>query len=97
VYVASNPHEKAMQRALIQYKNPNNYELVKEALLKCGRKDLIGFDKNCLIPPRKLSEKNNRLSKETKRGKNETINSSKKRGKSNINKVSSKTSKRRTK
>ena len=53
VYVASNPHEKAMQRALIQYRNPKNYELVKEALEKAGRKDLIGFDKNCLIRPKK--------------------------------------------
>lgn len=54
VYVAHNPHEKAMQRALIQYRDPRNYELVKEALQKTGRTDLIGFDKNCLIPPRKI-------------------------------------------
>ncbi len=54
VYVATNPHEKAMQRALIQYKNPKNYELVKEALIKAGREDLIGFDKKCLIRPRKM-------------------------------------------
>jgi len=53
VYVCRNPHEKAMQRALIQYRNPNNYELVKEALIKGGREDLIGFDKKCLIRPRK--------------------------------------------
>jgi uncharacterized radical SAM protein YgiQ len=53
VYVATNPHEKAMQRALIQYKNPKNYELVREALVKAGREDLIGFDKKCLIRPRK--------------------------------------------
>lgn len=53
VYVCRNPHEKAMQRALIQYRNPNNYELVKEALIKAGREDLIGFDKKCLIRPRK--------------------------------------------
>ncbi|MDE6943893.1 MAG: YgiQ family radical SAM protein [Lachnospiraceae bacterium] len=52
VYVCRNPHEKAMQRALIQYRNPNNYELVKEALIKGGREDLIGFDKKCLIRPR---------------------------------------------
>ena len=44
VYVCRNPHEKAMQRALIQYRNPNNYELVREALVKGGREDLIGFD-----------------------------------------------------
>ncbi len=53
VYVASDPHEKAMQRALIQYRRPENYELVKEALLKENREDLIGFGPECLIPPRK--------------------------------------------
>ena len=59
VYVTTNPHEKAMQRALIQFKNPENYDLVKEALLKAHRQDLIGFDKHCLIPPRKMSYKGN--------------------------------------
>ncbi|MGO5113881.1 YgiQ family radical SAM protein [Candidatus Avoscillospira sp. LCP25S3_F1] len=52
VYVPTNPHEKAMQRALIQYRNPKNYALVHEALTKAGRTDLIGFDKHCLIRPR---------------------------------------------
>lgn len=54
VYVSTNPHEKAMQRALIQYRNPKNYDLVLEALTKAGRTDLIGFDKKCLIRPRKI-------------------------------------------
>lgn len=53
VYVTHNPHEKAMQRALIQYRNPANYELVEEALRKAGREDLIGFGPKCLIRPRK--------------------------------------------
>ncbi len=53
VYVPVSPHEKALQRALIQYRNPKNYDMVKEALLRAGREDLIGFDKKCLIPPRK--------------------------------------------
>jgi len=53
VYVATNPHEKAMQRALIQYRNPKNYDLVYEALTKAGRTDLIGYDKKCLIRPRR--------------------------------------------
>lgn len=53
VYVCRNPHEKAMQRALIQYRNPKNYDLVREALKLAGREDLIGFDKNCLIKPGK--------------------------------------------
>ena len=52
VYVPKNPHEKAMQRALIQYRNPKNYELVLEALQKADRMDLVGFDKHCLIRPR---------------------------------------------
>lgn len=53
VYVPKNPHEKAMQRALIQYRDPKNYELVLEALHKAGRMDLVGYDKHCLIRPRK--------------------------------------------
>ncbi len=53
VYVPVNPHEKAMQRALIQYRNPKNYDLVYEALVAAGRRDLIGFTKECLIKPRK--------------------------------------------
>ena len=52
VYVPRNPHEKAMQRALIQYRDPKNYELVREALIKGGRRDLIGFGPKCLIRPK---------------------------------------------
>lgn len=52
VYVPKNPHEKAMQRALIQYRNPKNYDLVVEALTLAGRTDLIGFEKKCLIRPK---------------------------------------------
>ena len=52
VYVPKNPHEKAMQRALIQYRNPKNYDLVMEALKSADRMDLVGFDKKCLIRPR---------------------------------------------
>ncbi len=55
VYVPTDPHEKAMQRALIQYRNPKNYYLVREALLKAHREDLIGSGSKCLIravPPR---------------------------------------------
>ena len=53
VYVPTNPHEKAMQRALIQYRDPKNYDLVREALQLAGREDLIGFGPKCLIRPRK--------------------------------------------
>lgn len=59
VYTPKNPHEKAMQRALIQYRNPKNYELVKEALTIAGRTDLIGFDKKCLIRPRNIANSYN--------------------------------------
>ncbi|MBM6786631.1 YgiQ family radical SAM protein [Collinsella tanakaei] len=51
VYVARDPHEKAMQRALIQYRKPENYKLVREALQRAGRTDLIGYDRHCLIRP----------------------------------------------
>ena len=54
VYVPKNPHEKAMQRALIQYRNPKNYDLVLEALKLADRMDLVGFDKHCLIRPRQM-------------------------------------------
>ena len=60
VYVPTNPHEKAMQRALIQYRDSKNYALVREALIKAGRQDLIGFEKTCLIrpyPPKKAVPK----------------------------------------
>ena len=60
VYVATNPHEKAMQRALIQYRSPKNYDLVHEALVKAGRTDLIGYDKNCLIRPRRTGQASQR-------------------------------------
>ena len=55
VYVPVSAKEKQMQKALIQYRNPDNYELVKMALIKGGREDLIGYDEKCLIPPRKSS------------------------------------------
>lgn len=60
VYVCRNPHEKAMQRALIQYRNPHNYELVQEALRKAGRQDLIGLGPKCLIRPRNNNKENER-------------------------------------
>ena len=53
IYVPKTSHEKALQRALIQYRNPDNYDLVREALTKAGRTDLIGWDKQCLIRPKR--------------------------------------------
>ncbi len=60
VYVPKSHHEKAMQRALIQYKKTENYELVKSALLSEHRGDLIGYGPLALIPPRPYREQNNR-------------------------------------
>ncbi|HNR05143.1 MAG TPA: YgiQ family radical SAM protein [Bacillota bacterium] len=57
VYVPRDPEEKAMQRALIQYRNPENYGLVYKALKSAGREDLIGFGEKCLIKPPRNPEK----------------------------------------
>lgn len=84
VYIVRNPHEKAMQRALIQYSNPDNYELVKEALVLANRQDLIGFDAKCLIRPRKLAKEKkvaNRVNSRQVESKNRN-----KRGNANGNK-----------
>ena len=56
VYTATNPHEKAMQRALIQYYKRENYDLIYEALKKSGRMDLVGYSENCLIKPPKIKK-----------------------------------------
>lgn len=53
VYVPRDPHEKAMQRALIQYRDPKNDALMREALEKAGRPDLIGTGPKCLLRPRR--------------------------------------------
>ena len=77
VYVPRDPHEKAMQRALIQYRDPKNYALVKEALLREGRGDLIGFGDKFLIPPR---EPRPHDKKDRKKGTGKNIPKRKKRG-----------------
>ncbi len=51
VFVPRTPHEKAMQRALLQFRRPQNYALVREALRLAHREDLIGTGRNCLVPP----------------------------------------------
>ena len=58
VYVAKTPHDKALQRALMQYFNPKNYDLVYEALKKAGRSDLIGTTAKCLIKPKQNDRTN---------------------------------------
>ncbi|MDC7278383.1 YgiQ family radical SAM protein [Butyrivibrio fibrisolvens] len=104
VYVCKNPHEKAMQRALIQYKRPENYDLVKEALMKAGREDLIGFGEECLIPPRKIKGKDFSKNHSDKKPANKSGNAQNKKsnGKNvrpteNKNNKNKKTSNERTK
>lgn len=58
IYVPKSKREKAMQRALLQYRNPKKYDLVYEALIEAGREDLIGYGPKCLIKPR---EKQNNM------------------------------------
>ena len=84
VYVPKNPHEKAMQRALIQYRDPKNYDLVMEALKKTGRMDLVGYDKRCLICPEK--GKSSGWSEKGKSGKNARDNTRKKKHIRNVHK-----------
>lgn len=60
IYVAKKGREKAKQRALMQYKNIENYDLVKEALIEANRHDLIGFGPQCLIPPRLIDKQKQR-------------------------------------
>ena len=59
VYVAKGAYEKNMQRALLQYRDPKNYDLVYEALKRANRLDLVGFGKNCLIRPKQKPGANN--------------------------------------
>lgn len=97
VYVATNPHEKAMQRALIQYRNPENYDLVHEALVKTNRTDLIGFDAHCLIRPRKLAKEEFSGKKKTKRTPNQNQTKYKAGSSRNTEKFSGKISSQNTK
>ncbi|MEG1715958.1 MAG: YgiQ family radical SAM protein [Lachnospiraceae bacterium] len=79
VYIPSNPHEKAMQRALIQYRNPKNYYLVLEALKAADRMDLVGFDKHCLIRPRQFkSEQNSNTYKKSENSNKDSISATRK-------------------
>ena len=80
VYVPKTFKEQAMQRALLQDKHPENYELVKEALLLAGRKDLIGFDKKCLIRPRGAGKKEQRRNKPVEKKKKSIRNVHKRKG-----------------
>lgn len=69
VYVPKNPHEKAIQRALMQYKNPANRELVLEGLKMAGRMDLVGFGPKCLIRPENSNRKKEQFHEKDKKTK----------------------------
>lgn len=86
VYVVRNPHEKALQRALIQYRNPKMYDLVKEALLKADRSDLIGFEKKCLIRPRQSREERDSWANGKSKGKGRGKSQKKKKAIRNVHK-----------
>ncbi len=66
VYVPKSPHEKALQRALIQYRNPENYDYVIEALMKAGRQDLIGFGEKCLVRPKRSARPTSEIKRPVK-------------------------------
>ncbi|MDO4977105.1 MAG: YgiQ family radical SAM protein [Eubacteriales bacterium] len=92
VYVPVTAREKQMQRALIQYRNPDNYEVVKKALLEAGREDLIGYSEKCLIPPRKWNKDKKQAASGSKRsgstnGNQKTGMGSKPNGKKTIRNV----------
>lgn len=63
VFVPKSPHDKSLQRALMQYKLPKNYRLVREALILGGREDLIGYDKRCLIKPEQHKKEQSQFKK----------------------------------
>jgi uncharacterized radical SAM protein YgiQ len=62
VYVATDYHEKQLQRALLQYNRPQNAPLVREALIKLHREDLIGYGEECLVRPERNNERSDKRS-----------------------------------
>jgi len=69
VFVPKTPHDKALQRALMQWRKPQNRRLVLEALEKTGRQDLIGYGKHCLVRPDKPGVSHSGGDKPAPRGK----------------------------
>ncbi|KEI03312.1 YgiQ family radical SAM protein [Clostridium botulinum] len=96
IYVAKTFEEKSMQRALLQFSKPENYNLVKKALIKAGREDLIGFGKECLIPPRQIKSKNTNFKKKNSTSKNNTKSNSSKKEDCNSNRKSKNTFKNKS-
>lgn len=78
VYVARKPEEKAMQRALLQYYNPKNNELIEKALKIAGRYDLIGNNEKCLAKP-SMKQKNNQFNNKRKGEKTYGVKNNRKR------------------
>lgn len=86
VYVPKTYEEKQMQRALLQFSRPENYNMVKKALIKAGRDDLIGFDKDCLIKPRRNERNDFNVGKNTGRKGSFSKNKGRAEGRSGGNK-----------
>jgi len=63
VYVARDPEEKRVQRAFMQYYLPQNFGLLRKALKRAGRDDLIGYGKDCIVPPEKRNPMKNAVDK----------------------------------
>lgn len=95
VYVPTNPHEKAMQRALIQYRNPKNYDLVLEALTLAERLDLVGYEKHCLIRPKSIDYRNRGTKKGTSGSSKKSSDYRKKPGQDNSQEQSRPVNKKR--
>ena len=96
VYVEKNPHRKALQRALIQYRKPENYQLVSEALHLAGREDLIGFSPKCLIRPEKKPAFTKQSTQSRRKGNDPSLRTSKERSKTNKQQGNASSKKKRT-
>ncbi|MCC3863649.1 YgiQ family radical SAM protein [Terrisporobacter petrolearius] len=94
VYVPKSKTEKAMQRALLQYSAPRNYELVHRALVETGREDLIGFGPRCLIKPKEARGALNRQFDKNKKNKSNDKNSKGGRNNNNTDRRNSKSNSR---
>lgn len=85
VYVPKTTEEKAMQRALLQYYMPKNRSLVEKALIKAKRQDLIGFGKDCLIPPERKTINQNQRSGHSVNSERKRKNARPGKGKKGVN------------
>ena len=95
VYIPKTKREKAMQRALLQYRNPKKYDIVYEALVEAGREDLIGFGPKCLIKPKVDSKRQSQSKKEISRRQGADDKNKKKSKSYKVATFSSKKSKKR--